>query len=75
MGSITERLTSCLTGLDLSKQVKLLLIQYKQSRRTKQNKQEVSRTVKLPLNLMFSGLCKQDRLYSSDITETFVFVE
>ena len=30
-GSITVWLTSCLTGLDLTKQVKLLLIEHKQS--------------------------------------------
>ena len=32
-GSITVRLTSCLTGLDLTKQVKLMLIHHKQSNR------------------------------------------
>ena len=30
-GSITVQLTSCLTGFDLTKQVKLMLIQQKQS--------------------------------------------
>ena len=30
-GSITVLLSSCLTGLDSTKQVKLMLIQYKQS--------------------------------------------
>ena len=30
-GSITERLTSCLTGLDLTKQVELLFIQQEQN--------------------------------------------
>ena len=30
-GSISVQLTSCLTGLELTKQVKLLLIQHKQS--------------------------------------------
>ena len=42
-GSITVQLTSCLTGLDVTKQVNLLFIQLKQSN------QEVSRTVKHPL--------------------------
>ena len=42
-GSITVQLTSCLTGLDVTKQVNLLFIQLKQSN------QEVSSTVKLPL--------------------------
>ena len=33
-GSITVRLTSCLTGVDWTKQVKVMLIQHKQSSRT-----------------------------------------
>ena len=41
VGSITVQLNSCLTGLDLTKQVKLLFIQPKQSSRM----QEISRTV------------------------------
>ena len=45
-GSINVHLTSCLTGLEFSKQVKPMLIQHKLN---KQNKQEVSCTVILPL--------------------------
>ena len=45
-GCITVRLTSCLTGLNSTNQVKLLLIQHKQ---------EVSRTEILPLNLVLPG--------------------
>ena len=33
-GSITVELTSCLTDIDLTKQVNQLLIQYRQSRRS-----------------------------------------
>ena len=52
-GCTTVQLTSCLTVLDLAKQVKLLLIQHEQN---KQNKHEVSYTVILPLQLVFSVL-------------------
>ena len=38
--SMTVRLTSYLTGLDLSKEVKPVLIKHSQSRRTQTNKQE-----------------------------------
>ena len=48
-GSIPERLTSWITGMDLSRQVNLLLIQYKQAAESKPVKQEVSCTVTLPL--------------------------
>ena len=54
--SITVRPTSCLVGLDLMKQVKLFYIQHRKSTESKQNKQEVSQTVILPLKLVFSGL-------------------
>ena len=55
-GSITEHLASCLIGLDLTKQVKLLQIQQRQSADSKYCKQEVSQTVILPLNLVVSAL-------------------
>ena len=45
-----------LTGLDLTKQVMLMLIQQKQAAKSKENKQSVSRIVRLPLRLVFSGL-------------------
>ena len=45
-----------LTGLDLTKQVMLMLIQQKQAAESKENKQSVSRIVRLPLRLVFSGL-------------------
>ena len=54
-GSITVRTTSCLTGLDLTRQVKLFFIQHEQSAESKQNKQEVSQTVILTLKLVLSG--------------------
>ena len=56
VGSITVHLTSCLTGLDSTKQVKFLIIKHKKSSliQTKKN-QEVSCIVKLPLKLVFSG--------------------
>ena len=41
--SITVRLTSCLTASYLTKQVKMLFIQHKQSSLIQTNKQEVSR--------------------------------
>ena len=47
-GSITVLLTSCLNGLDLTKQVNMFLMQHKQIS-CKQFKQKVSRTVILPL--------------------------
>ena len=54
--SIIVQLTSCLTGLDLAKQVKLMIIQQSQAAESKQNKQEVSRSTEiLPLKLVFSG--------------------
>ena len=37
-GSITVRLTHCLTGLDLTKQVNLMLIQHMLSHRIQTNK-------------------------------------
>ena len=50
-------LTSCLTGLDLTKYyVKLLLIQLKQSSVKSKQKQDVIRTVIFPLMLVFSEL-------------------
>ena len=55
-GSINVQLTSCLTGLDLTKQGMLMLIQQKQAAKSKENKQSVSRIVRLPLRLVFSGL-------------------
>ena len=45
---------TCLTGLDLTKQVKLFLIQHKQSSLIQQNKQ-VNFTVILPFKFVFSG--------------------
>ena len=45
-----------LTGLDLTKQGMLMLIQQKQAAKSKENKQSVSRIVRLPLRLVFSGL-------------------
>ena len=48
-------ITSCLTGLDLTRQVKLFFIQHEQSAESKQNKQEVSHTVILTLKLVLSG--------------------
>ena len=47
-GSINVQLTYCLTGLDATKQVYLLLIQHKQSSLIKTNK-AARRTVKLTL--------------------------
>ena len=44
-GSITVRLNSCLTRLELTKQVKLLFIQQKKAAESKQNKQEVRHTM------------------------------
>ena len=46
-GSIIVQLT-CLTGLDLTNQVKLLQIQHSKAAESKDNKHEVSRTLILP---------------------------
>ena len=55
-GSITVWQTSCLTGLNSTKQVKPMLIQRKnKAAKSKRNKQ-VSQTVILALKLEFSGL-------------------
>ena len=54
--TITVQMTSCLTSLDLSKQIKLLFIQQRKAVNFKQNK-HVSRTVILPLKLVFSDQC------------------
>ena len=54
-GSITVRLNSCLTRLELTKQVKLLFIQQKKAAESKQNKQEVRHTmIGTSLKLAFS---------------------
>ena len=50
----TVRLTSCLTGLDLTKQVKLLFIQHLQSSWIQKNNYEFGHTVILPLGLVFA---------------------
>ena len=47
-GSICVRLTSCLTGLDKTEQVKLFLFNISKAAESKQNKQEVSCTEILP---------------------------
>ena len=47
-GSTTVRLTSCLTGFDLTKQEKLLFMPHKQSSRIQTNNSEVRRKVILP---------------------------
>ena len=47
-GGFTVRLTSSLTGLDLTNQVKLIVIQHSKAAESKQNKQEVSRAVIRP---------------------------
>ena len=57
--SINVQLTSCLTGLDSTKHIKLMLIQHKKAAESKQNKQEVSHTVILPIKLVFSGISHQ----------------
>ena len=44
-----------LTGLDLTKQVKLLFINISKTAKSKQNKQEVSCTVLLPLKVALFG--------------------
>ena len=54
-GSITVWLTSCLTGLDLNKQVKLFFIQISKAADSAQNKQDVSHTVILPIQFVFSA--------------------
>ena len=55
-GSITVWLTTCLTGLYLTKQVNMLLINRSKEAKFKENKQEVSRTVTRPLKFGFSAL-------------------
>ena len=50
---ITVWMTSCLTGLDLTQEVKLLFIKHKQSSLIKTKKQ-VSPTVIFPLKFVFS---------------------
>ena len=52
-GNINAQL-ACLTGSDLNKQANMLLIQHRQAAQSKQNKQDVSHTVILPLKLVFS---------------------
>ena len=47
--SITVQLTSCLTRLDLTKQVNLLLFNISKATESKQVKREVSCTVTIPL--------------------------
>ena len=49
-GNITEQLGCCLTGLDLSKQVNCCSFNISKAAESKQNKQEVSRTMILSLN-------------------------
>ena len=46
--NITVRLTSCLTGLDLAKQVKLLFLNLRKAAESNQNKHGVSCTMILP---------------------------
>ena len=62
-GCITEWLTSCLTGLDLTKQEKLLIIQHKQSSWNR----SVSLTLILPLKLVFSGCINIFRSFKEGI--------
>ena len=54
-GSINVWLTSCLTGMYLTIQVKLFLMQDKQISRIHQNNQLVIHTVIHPVKLVFSG--------------------
>ena len=51
---MTEWLTSCFTALDLTITVKLFTFIIGKSDESKQNRQEVSCTVKIPLKLVFS---------------------
>ena len=51
-------MTSCLTGLDLSKKAKLFNFIISKAAESKQNKQGVSRTLILPLKLLFSAPTK-----------------
>ena len=53
--SINLHLTSCLAGLDLTKQVKMLFLQHKQRSWNQKNKQKASHTVIFPLKLVFSA--------------------
>ena len=55
-------LTSCLTGLDLTKQVKLLFIHKSKAAEFTQNKQEVSRSAMiLPLSQHSLDRCETDQ--------------
>ena len=59
-GSITVWLNSCLTGLALTKLVNCCSFSISKAAKSTQKKQEVSRTVILPLKLAFFGTTIQD---------------
>ena len=63
----TQQILYCLKILNLTKQVNLLLIHHKQSSESNQEKQEVSRTVTLPITKYVSNVRPNDNSAAKNV--------